>query len=150
MTAVTSNDRTLDSLRAIIDAEIRAVVGYPGTYEYVVVAGSSDAISADPVDDSIGLPGLNQVSMRALSIGGVTPLPGTQCHIVFLNGDLRKPRCTWVEPSAGSPIARTGDTVQVTIPAQSFLVAANAGVLNPLPVTVDGEITGGSSRATSE
>ena len=150
MTAVTSRDRALDSLRAIIAAEIRAVVGYPGTYSYVVVAGSSDALSADPVDDSLGLPGLNQVPMRALSIGGVTPLPGTQCHIMFLNGDVRKPICTWVEPEAGSPIGRVGDSVQVTIPANSFLVAANAGVLNPLPVTVDGEITSGSSRATSE
>lgn len=42
--------------------------------------------------------------------------------------------------------ARKGDTVKVTIPAETFLVEAQAGVPNPAPVEVDGEITSGSSK----
>ena len=40
--------------------------------------------------------------------------------------------------------ARKGDSVQVTIPTGTFLVAATAGVPNPAPVIVTGEITSGS------
>lgn len=47
--------------------------------------------------------------------------------------------------SASAGVARLGDKVQVTIPASSFLVAAQAGVLNPSPVVVEGEITEASS-----
>lgn len=46
----------------------------------------------------------------------------------------------------GKGAARLGDTVQVTIPVGSFLTAANGGVLNAAPVTVDGEITSASSK----
>lgn len=150
MTDVTPNDRTLDSIRRITASEIRAVVGYPGTYDYRIVSATTEELSADPADDSIGLPGVNHVPLRASTIGRVTPSPGTRCHIIFLDGNRRKPVCTWVEADEGLPVGRTGDSVQVTIPANSFLVAANAGVLNPVPVTVDGQITGGSSRVTSE
>lgn len=47
--------------------------------------------------------------------------------------------------SASAGVARLGDKVQVTIPASTFLVAAQAGVMNPSPVVVDGEITEASS-----
>ena len=46
---------------------------------------------------------------------------------------------------ASDAVAREGDSVDVTIPALSFLVAATAGVLNPNPVTVSGTITSGSA-----
>jgi hypothetical protein len=42
--------------------------------------------------------------------------------------------------------ARKGDTVRVTVPIGTFLVAANAGVLNAAPVDIDGTITSGSSK----
>jgi hypothetical protein len=40
--------------------------------------------------------------------------------------------------------ARIDDTVSVTIPINTFLVAATGGVLNSVAVTVDGTITSGS------
>lgn len=151
---VTPNDRTLDSIRRIVDAEVRAIVGYPATYEYTIVAASTEFLSAEPVDDELGLPGINQVPLRASTIGRVTPLPGTMCHIVFLNGDLRKPSCTWVEADAGLPVVRVGDSVQVTItPADIATMAlANSGgpVTASLPVTITGQAVTGSSRVTSE
>jgi len=42
--------------------------------------------------------------------------------------------------------ARVDDTVEVTIPANSFLIAADAGVMNPAPVKVQGVITSGSDQ----
>lgn len=47
--------------------------------------------------------------------------------------------------NATAAAARVGDAVQVTIPPGSFLTAASGGVLNPAPVTVNGQITAGSS-----
>jgi len=41
--------------------------------------------------------------------------------------------------------ARKTDAVQVTIPAGTFLTQAQAGVPNPTPIVVDGQITGGSA-----
>lgn len=46
---------------------------------------------------------------------------------------------------ATKEVARKGDAVRVTIPSGTFLTAAQAGVLNPAPVEVDGEITEGSA-----
>lgn len=42
--------------------------------------------------------------------------------------------------------ARETDTVEVTIPPGTFLIAAMAGVANPQPVTVQGQITSGSDQ----
>lgn len=55
--------------------------------------------------------------------------------VVRIQGDSSAPRA-----------AREGDPVRVTVPPGTFLVAADAGVLNPDPVDVDGTITGGSSK----
>ncbi len=52
-------------------------------------------------------------------------------------------------PATIKPIGRVGDSVQVTIPPGSFLVAATAGVLNPAPVNVTGTITSGSPVSES-
>ena len=41
--------------------------------------------------------------------------------------------------------ARLDDTVEVEIPSGTFLTAAQAGVMNPAPVTVTGKITSSSS-----
>ena len=40
--------------------------------------------------------------------------------------------------------ARVGDKVKVTIPANTFLVSADAGVKNPAPVEVEGTVQEGS------
>jgi hypothetical protein len=42
--------------------------------------------------------------------------------------------------------ARNGDKVSVTIPAGTFLVAAQAGVPNPSPIIVEGTILEGTSE----
>lgn len=171
MTDVTSNDRLLTNFRSLTAAEIRAVVGYPGTYDYVIVSGDTDSLSVDPADAELDLPGLNHVPMRTSSIGTVKPHAGKRCHVVFLNGDLGKPVCTWVEPDAGDPIAREGDTVSAgylvttTTPPGSVVAYFPAGIIgqaaaqaaaaaltppgNVVSMT-SGLITSGSSEATSE
>jgi hypothetical protein len=169
--SVTTNDRLLDSLRSITEAEIRAVVGYPGTYDYVIVSGDTDTISAEPAASDLDLPGLNHVPMRTSSIGAVDPSAGKRCHILFLNGDKRKPVCTWVEPDSGDPIAREGDAVNAgylvttTVPpggvvayfpgniiGQAAAQAAASALTPPGNVVAmtGAEITGGSSKVTSE
>lgn len=51
--------------------------------------------------------------------------------------------------SGGNFIARLGDSVRVTVPANTFLVQAQAGVPNPAPVDLDGEITEASDNHTA-
>ncbi len=41
--------------------------------------------------------------------------------------------------------ARKGDAVSVVVPSSTFLIAAQAGVLNPDPVTLEGQIDAGSA-----
>lgn len=50
---------------------------------------------------------------------------------------------------AAAAIGRVGDAVQVSIPANTFLVTAQNGMANAAPVTVSGTITAGSPRHTS-
>jgi hypothetical protein len=52
--------------------------------------------------------------------------------------------------NAAAAAARVGDAVQVTVPIGTFLTAAQAGVLNAAPVTLDGQITAGSSKVKVE
>jgi hypothetical protein len=47
-------------------------------------------------------------------------------------------------------VARDEDTVEVTVPAGSFLVSADNGVLNPGDVTLTGAITSSSSKVKAE
>lgn len=47
-------------------------------------------------------------------------------------------------------VARQGDSVQVTIPINSFLVAAQAGVMNSVPVAVSGTITSASTSVKAD
>lgn len=53
-----------------------------------------------------------------------------------------------IELGAGATlgVARITDETSVTIPANTFLISADAGVLNPTPVVVDGVIVTGSSK----
>jgi hypothetical protein len=53
-------------------------------------------------------------------------------------------------PDATKRVAREGDTVRVTIPPGTFLVAATAGVANADPVDVDGVVTQGSDLVRAE
>jgi hypothetical protein len=73
---------------------------------------------------------------------------GDPAVLGFYNGDPRAPFAvgTWQNAAAIKGVARVDDTVQVTIPALTFLVSATAGVLNPNPVIVTGQITSGSSK----
>jgi phage baseplate assembly protein V len=53
--------------------------------------------------------------------------------------------------SATAGVARAGDTVEVTIPAGAIVinVISGAAVMNPLPITLNGTITGASSTVKS-
>lgn len=154
MTDGIDNARVLQNLRAIIRAEVRSLLGFPAAYGYVIARAASDTIDATPTDDTLGLPGLNQVPMEASSIGSVTPSVGKKCRIIFENGDRRRPRCVWVEPDAGTPVVRLGDSVQVTITPANIVTMALANGSGPVtatnPVTVSGQTTGASSKVTSE
>lgn len=75
--------------------------------------------------------------------------PDNKIHIKY-DGDQLE-----IGNSAFAASAREGDTVQVTIPANTFIVSVAGGsgspatgVLNPNPVDVDGEITSGSDQVT--
>ncbi len=90
---------------------------------------------------------------------------GAHVLVEFIEGDRRLPIVTGFAgkdspgfvPSTltlcttgpGARAAREGDTVRVTIPADSFVVSVSGsatGTKNPAPVEVDGEITSGSDK----
>ena len=83
--------------------------------------------------------------------------PETNTRIIAkANGDLEVRSETKVNVFApetnlgagGLAIARDTDPVEVTIPANTFLVSADNGVLNPSPVTVTGTITDGGDNTS--
>ena len=60
---------------------------------------------------------------------------------IYLDGQ----KVNIADGAAGQKAARKGDKVKVTIPAGTFLVAAQAGVANAAPIEVEGTITQGSA-----
>ena len=109
--ALTPLDRLWQSFRALVVAEIRATVGYPGTYEYSIIRADGSTVDATPTNTTIGLPSINNLPLRTSPIGPLTPSKDRLCHVVFLSGDARAPRVTWVQPGDGPGIVRIGDDV---------------------------------------
>lgn len=69
--------------------------------------------------------------------------------VVGLDGDNAQIHITpsgsiLIGADATKAAAREGDAVSVVVPAGTFLTAATGGVLNPTPVTLDGQIDEGS------
>jgi hypothetical protein len=135
-----------------------------GLWRYRVVQMSGDRVELQSVSRESGLPDILPISMWPGVAGAHAELAGgAEVLVQFVEGDRTLPVITGFAgkagpgfvptlltlASTGSPpkAAREGDSVRVTIPAGSFLVAATlGGTLNPMPVDVDGEITSGSDK----
>lgn len=117
-------DRLLDSFRRLVAVETAKSFFY-GTYEYTIHATNGTTVDASPNDTSIGLPEINSVEIRSDSLAEQVPKIGNLCHIIFVNGDATKPKCSWTQPDAVSatllggkqPIARQGDSTSSQLPA---------------------------------
>ena len=150
-----ARDRIWESFRALVGLET-AQMRFLGTYEYTIQATDGTTVDAASNDTSTGMPDVSRVELRADTIATQVPMVGNLCHIIFVDGNPAKPKCTWCQPApvsaaiaGGGPAAgRVGDAVKVTIPEGTFLTAATGGVLNDAPVDVTGTITAGSSKVT--
>ena len=110
-----STDRFIGALDAIIARKV-APTRFFGRYEYTISNPSTTTVDGSPVDDAIGLPDLTSVPIAADSISTYTPLAGSICHVMFLNGVATRPVCVWTGALASySPAAKLGDTVQSMI-----------------------------------
>ncbi|HEX4335768.1 MAG TPA: hypothetical protein VH062_07625 [Polyangiaceae bacterium] len=135
MTEPTPLDRLLNSLRALIRAEL-AEVPFLGAYEYAVVTSDGTAsspastVDAEPLDKTLNLPDLAKVPIRLPY--GVTPPVGALCTIQFLNGNPAKPMVVnfndpmtlMVFAGGKLPNARQGDMVAVTLGGPSAAATA--------------------------
>lgn len=136
---------------------------YANLYEYNVTSQSGALMNAKPapstknLEPPVDLPDVFGVRMRPSITGGVATYPeGASVLVGFVNGDPASPFVAFgdpdLEPSTvtmqggTNGVARKTDTVKVTIPIGTFLVAATGGSPNPAPVEVTGEITDGSSK----
>lgn len=107
----------------------------------VNVGGASDHQVIVACDD-------RRYRLRGLQSGEVA-LYDDQEQVVILSRDgveIRTPHEIRLGEGATAGVGRVGDSVEVTIPSGSFLVAAQAGVFNADPVTVTGTITSASAR----
>jgi hypothetical protein len=154
-------DRIFSSFRSLIQ-KLLAPTRYYGTYEYTIVATDGTTVDGTPNDTTRGLPSLNKLELRADSIAAQTPQTRNLCHVIFVNGDPTKPKCTWTQPDPTSaqllggsnPVARLGDQVQVFLPPTLPIAGTLSGapftgvitVTNPLT----GSITQGSQAVSSE
>lgn len=121
-------------------------------------------VELQAVSQAAGLPDILPIEMRP-GVAGVHAelVPGAEVLVEFVEGRRTMPVITHFAgrgPDSFAPVrlivggngfnvaraARKGDSVQVTIPPGSFLVAASGGSFNPDPVVVDGEITEGSDQ----
>lgn len=154
-------DRIFEGFRSLV-AKLLAPTKYYATYEYTITGTAGTTVDCTPNDTTKGLPALNSVELRADSIASQNPQTGNLCHIVFLNGDPTKPKCTWTQPNptaaqllgGTNPVARLGDQVQVFLPPTLPIAGTLSGapftgtitVTNPL----SGSITQGSQAVSSE
>lgn len=158
------DDRISTSLRALILQEI-AQYRYAGQYGYTITAihgqKPDQTIDATPVDPSVGLPALMNLSIQR-EIAGMTGLPevGMGCRVIFLNRDPSLPRVTGWDHIGNTPIARVGDRCSINFPQQAALLAGFSlspqfhagpftGTLITLQPNIDGFVTVGSPKAFS-
>lgn len=135
-------DQLLRAIRSIVQAEIRALVGLPGVYEYSIFASDGTTVDAIPTS-AVGLPSVNKVPLRSSAIGPLNPVTGKLCHIVFVNGDPRRPVCTWCEPNSGPAVSRVGDDVN----AGYLLFTSTGTYVNYFPGTPAGEIAANAAAS---
>jgi hypothetical protein len=144
-----------------------------GSWRYRVSRMSGDTIDARPVLSAHGLPDLVGVQLSPGVPGVDVVLPaGLEVLIEFVEGNRSLPRIVafaghdqtaWTPTrltldgdaielgdGATKASAREDDSVEVTIPKLSVVVAVAGGTLNPNPITLTGKITSGSSKVTVE
>jgi len=149
----------VDPLRRVVEQLLAERLH--GLYRYRVIRMSSDRVELQLVRARVGLPDALPISQWPGVAGVHAELAeGAEVLVAFIEGDPAQPIVAayagrdgagWVPVSLDicggtEAAARVNDEVEVTIPANSFLVAAQAGVMNPAPVTVTGRITSGSTR----
>ena len=91
--ALSGVDRIIASLKAIIRGELPRLT-FLGVYEYAVqrVAANGSTLDASPTNTTLGLPGLQGVTLRNGVAGTVCrPAAGSLVAIGFLNGDPTRP-----------------------------------------------------------
>jgi hypothetical protein len=149
-------DRPKKALAAFIRWVMRDVTYhrlYPATVQRQDTDGTLDLYPEDPAIQGTGL---SKVRIRH-GLPGVTVKVPTGANVLlgFENGDPAKPYAAlWnsgsvteiVFDNGTQAIARQNDTVRVTVPPGTFLVAASGGSFNPAPVQLDGTITAGNSK----
>jgi hypothetical protein len=148
-----TNDRIWGPFRSLVNLLIQPTRFY-GTYEYTITGTNGTTVNATPNDPSLNLPSINGAELRADSIATQTPTVGNICHIIFVNGDPAKYKCSWSAPSPQSA-AIAGGTSGVVRQSD----AIGMGVLTAGPYTVSqttppsllvpgltGIVTGGSSK----
>lgn len=154
-----SRSAVMDPLRRLVSA----IAGESlfGSYRYRVVRMSGQRVELQIVRRRTGLPDVLPVSMMPGVAGVHAELSeGSEVLVQFADGDASHPFVThfagrdgvgWLPVSLDimggtHGAARVEDSVEVTIPAETFLIGATDGVPNPNPVKVTGKITSGSSK----
>jgi hypothetical protein len=148
-------DRLWDAFRRLVRVEL-AEVRWLGTYEYTVLSASENSVDLSAPSD-VRLPGLSAVRSRADSVSRQVPKIGGKAHVVFVDGDLSRPVCTWTEPASspdegatarlaggGQAIARQGDFVSSSLPIGTMILATitqappppSPSPINPGPVVL--------------
>jgi hypothetical protein len=139
-----------------------------GSYRYRVIRMVADRVELQAVRKGAGLPDLLPVSM-APGMAGVHAVlaPGAEVLVQFVEGDRTLPLITHfagrdgtgfapislvIGGAIGAPSARAGDSVQVTLPPATVVIApgtppVTSPVVYQSPVAV-GTITSGSSRVS--
>lgn len=152
-----------DNLTASFDAIVQKNVAptrFHGRYKYTVTNPNASTIDCDPVNESIGLPNLQNVPLRGDSVSSYIPPSGSECHIMFLDGVPTQPICVWTAGNATSvqigggntPIALEGSEVTISViqwNAATPTAPSSGGAVtisNPMKAT----ITGGSGQVSSQ
>ncbi|MCP3886454.1 MAG: hypothetical protein GY700_13490 [Propionibacteriaceae bacterium] len=144
-----------------------------GSWRYRVTRMTGDAIDARPVLSTHGLPELVGVQLSPGVPGCDVDVPaGLEVLVEFIEGNRAYPRIvafaghdqsSWTPTrltldagaielgdGATKEAARKDDTVEVTIPMNTVIVAVAGGTLNPSPITLNGSITSGSAKTKVE
>lgn len=165
-----ARSRVARALEAIVERVLARRLLVPLIYR--VIAMSGDRVMLQAVSD--GAPDLSPISLAPGMAGLHAELaPGALVQVSFAEGDRTRPRIVAHEGKDGagwSPTtltlgataaikvganatleaARRTDGVRVTIPAGTVIVAASGGTLNPSPIVLTGDITGGSAKVQVE
>jgi hypothetical protein len=159
-------DRLLTAIRAIIRAEFPQYT-YAGLYSYTIqsINSGTGAIDAEPVDTTVPLPGLSNISLSPSLLGDLAlATSGSTCLVEFVNADPTRPvvisigatnftgtvdasQQMNIGPSASTvnlgaaamPVARISDTVAVYFPMGTSITIVGVA-LPPTPGAVSASL----------